>query len=193
MPRYELVLTHLYTNDTQVPDSKMPVTGSWVPVKDTEFIFFDGTTQEPMPLKDTADFNYMSQTIHVVGLFLMSLALIVAIATGIWVYVMRENRIVKASQPEFLYLLCAGSAMLALSLFFISWDEDKGTSTEQLSAYCSVFPWLAVIGYQVMYLALFFKVSKYILFSFLPKETLFRVAPSSCCRDCWCRICSFGD
>lgn len=154
---YELVLTHLYTNDTYV-ESDMPVTGSWVPVEGTEFLFFDGTTDPPMPLKTTADWNYLSQSIHILGLFLMSLALFISIGSGIWVFVYREDRIVKASQPEFLYLLCAGSTMVALSLLFISWDEDKGMSQENLSAFCSVFPWLFVIGYQVMYLALFFKV-----------------------------------
>lgn len=157
---YELVLTHLYTNDTQV-ESEMPVTGSWVPVEDTEFQFFDGTTNPPMPLKTTADWNYLSQSIHILGLFLMSLALLISIGSGIWVYILREDRIVKASQPEFLYLLCAGSTMVALSLFFISWDEDKGTTEDTLNAFCSVFPWLFVVGYQVMYLALFFKVSRH--------------------------------
>ena len=136
----------------------MPVTGSWVPVEGTEFIFFDGTTNEPQPLKTTVYFNYLTPSIHIFGLCLMALALLISIGSGIWVYVMREDRIVKASQPEFLYLLCAGASMVALSLFFISWDEDKGMSQGELSAFCSVFPWLFVIGYQVMYLALFFKV-----------------------------------
>ena len=156
---YELVLTHIYNNDTQVEDSEMPIPGSWFPVEGTEFLFFDGTTDPPMPLKTTADWNYLSQSIHILGLFLMSLAMFIAIASGLWVFFHRENRIVKASQPEFLYLLCFGSAMVAFSLFFISWDEDKGISEDALSSFCSVFPWLFVIGYQVMYLALFFKVS----------------------------------
>ena len=137
----------------------MPVTGSWVPVEGAEFLFFDGTPNPPMPLKTTAEWNYLTHSIHVLGLILMSLALLISIGSGIWVFIMREDRIVKASQPEFLYLLCAGSTMVALSLFFISFDEDKGMSEDQLSAFCSVFPWLFVIGYQVMYLALFFKVS----------------------------------
>jgi len=157
MRSYELVLTHLYTNDTQV-ESDMPVTGSWVPVEGEEFLFFDGTANPPMPLKTTADWNYLSQSIHILGLFLTALALLISVGTGIWVFIFREDCIVKASQPEFLYLLCAGSSMVALSLFFISWDEDKGMPEETLSVFCSVFPWLFVIGYQVMYLALFFKL-----------------------------------
>jgi 7 transmembrane sweet-taste receptor of 3 GCPR len=136
----------------------MPVTGSWVAVEGAEFIFFDGTTNEPEPKKTTVNWNYISNSIHILGLFLMSLALVISIASGAWVFIMRKDRIVKASQPEFLYLLCSGSAMVALSLFFISWDEDKGVSPDTLNAFCSAFPWFFVIGYQVMYLALFFKV-----------------------------------
>ncbi|CAB9498952.1 Gamma-aminobutyric acid (GABA) B receptor [Seminavis robusta] len=158
MQSYELVLTHLYTNDTQVEGSDMPVPGSWVPVEGTEFLFYDGTTNEPQPLKTTAEWNYLSPGIHAFGLFLCFFALVLAVGAGVWVYAMREDRIVKASQPEFLYLLCLGSAMVAFSIFFISWDEDKGVSEDTLSGFCSAFPWFFVIGYQVMYLALFFKL-----------------------------------
>lgn len=149
----------MYTNDTQV-ESEMPVTGSWVPVQGSEFIFFDGTTTEPSPKKTTAEWNYLSPSIHALGLFLTAISLFVSISSGIWVFVMREDRIVKPAQPEFLYLLCAGATMVGLSLFFITWDESQGMSADQLSAFCSVFPWLFVLGYQIMYLALFFKVSK---------------------------------
>jgi len=162
MQFYEFVLTHIYSNETQVP-SEMPIPGSWTPVNGTEFLFFDGTPTPPSPLKTTINFNFLSQSIHILGLCLMTIALLVSIGSATWVFVFREYRLVKASQPEFLYLLCLGSTMVGLSLFFISWDEDKGVSQEQLSRYCSVFPWLFVIGYQVMYLALFFKVSRFVL------------------------------
>lgn len=137
MQSYKLVLTHLYTNETQVTDSEMPVPGSWFAVEGAEFIFYDGTTNPPMPLKTTIDYNYLSHSVHVLGLFLMSIAFVIAIGSGVWVYVRREDTLVKAAQPEFLYLLCFGSGLLALSLFFISWDEDKGATQEQLSAFCS--------------------------------------------------------
>lgn len=138
--------------------SNMPVTGSWAPVEGAEFLFYDGTTTEPSPLKSTSDFNYLSHSFHVLGLFLTAVGLAITIGSGLWVYSLRANRLVKASQPEFLYLLCFGGALVSASLFFISWDEDKGATEDQLSAYCSVFPWFFIIGYQIMYMALFFKV-----------------------------------
>jgi hypothetical protein len=63
-----------------------------------------------------------------------------------------------ASQPEFLYLLCFGAALVATSLIFLSSDEGQGFSDKRLSRMCSAFPWFFVIGYLVMYSALFSKL-----------------------------------
>jgi hypothetical protein len=51
-----------------------------------------------------------------------------------------KERIVCASQPEFLYILCAEAALMVLSLFFISFDESKDWSQDKLSRACQVFP-----------------------------------------------------
>jgi 7 transmembrane sweet-taste receptor of 3 GCPR len=80
------------------------------------------------------------------------------LASGIWVFLNRSHKLVRASQPEFLYLLCFGAALVAPSVMFVSFDEEKDVSVEQLSRMCSAFPWFFVTGYLTMYCALFSKL-----------------------------------
>jgi 7 transmembrane sweet-taste receptor of 3 GCPR len=124
----------------------------------TTFLFFDGTAAEPMPLRDAFDENYLSRGIQVTGLILAGVAVIGAISSGCWGYIYRAHKLVRANQPEFLYLLCFGAALIATSSIFVAFDESDGFSEEQLSAMCSAFPWFFVIGYLLMYCALFSKL-----------------------------------
>lgn len=132
--------------------------GGWRNVPGTEFIFYDNTTEEPMPLRTVVDENLLSQGIQIAGLFLASLSMFIALATGLWVGINRNTRLIKASQPEFLYLLCFGAALVSASLFLISFDEGNGYTMAQLSNHCTAFPWLFCTGYLIMYASLFSKL-----------------------------------
>jgi gamma-aminobutyric acid type B receptor len=132
--------------------------GAWKSVNATEFLFFDSTSNEPMPLRDTANGHYISRSIQVVGLVMSGLALFLAVATALWVFCNREQQRIKASQPIFLYMLCFGAPLVAPSSIFLSFDEGKGYREKQLDAMCSAFPWFFVIGYLTMYCALFSKL-----------------------------------
>lgn len=159
MRRYNLILTHVYSHENEIINQDgESESGAWKAVPGTEFLFFDGTTNEPMPRRETFDPHYISNGFHVVGIFLSSLAVFLAIASGTWVFFNRDKRLVRAAQPEFLYLLCVGATLVAASSIFVSFDEDKGKSEEQLDRLCSAFPWFAVVGYSVMYCALFSKL-----------------------------------
>lgn len=143
---YTSILTSVYT------DTK------WNDVDGEKFLFFDGTPNSPMPLQTTFDYNYLSSGIQITGLTLTSLAMCIAIVSGTWVAIYRKERIVRAAQPEFLYILCTGAAIMAASLIFISFDEEKGWSEEKLSRACQAFPWLFIMGYLIIYCALFSKL-----------------------------------
>jgi hypothetical protein len=133
-------------------------TGAWRDIEDTEFLFFDGTATAPLPKRTVANAHYLSSTVRIIGFCLVGLSLLFSLVTAAWVYFHRESRLVKASQPEFLYLLCFGAALVATSLVFLSFDESQGLSEKRLSRMCSAFPWFFVIGYLVMYSALFCKL-----------------------------------
>lgn len=130
--------------------------GGW---EDLEaFVFFDGTSDQPMPLRTVFEENYLPRSLMIFGLVMMSIALLIALGSGIWVFRNRRRSIVRAAQPEFLHCICIGSSLVALSMIFISFDESYGWSTDQLSAACATFPWLFVVGYLVMYCAVYCKL-----------------------------------
>jgi hypothetical protein len=156
---YEQVLTHLYSHTNTIENGDSDGTdGAWEPVEGTSFFFFDGTSNEPMPRRDVYDSHYLPNGIQIAGIILASVAMISAFVTGLWVFVNRSNKLVKAGQPEFLYLLCFGAALVAPSSLFLTFDESDGLSTEQLSRMCSAFPWFFIIGYLLMYCALISKL-----------------------------------
>eukprot|EP00980_Cylindrotheca_fusiformis_P010016 scaffold2214_cov139-Cylindrotheca_fusiformis.AAC.13 len=131
----------------------------WVPVEGENFIFYDGTSEEPKPVRDVVDWNYLSSDVQTIGFVLVGVSLLIVFVSVVWVFVRRKERIVTASQPEFLYLLCFGATLQAVSLICISFDESYGWTNDQLSLACSLLPWFFVIGYLVQYCAIFSKVS----------------------------------
>jgi 7 transmembrane sweet-taste receptor of 3 GCPR len=157
---YEQVLTYLY-NFEKVSSSGLTSeeeNGTWVSVGNTSFLYFDGTTNEPMPRRDAVNANYHSRGIQITGFILAGIAFVFAIVSGCWVFVNRKHKLVKASQPEFLYILCVGAGLVAPSSIFFAFDENNGLTEQQLSGLCSTFPWLFVVGYLLMYCALFSKL-----------------------------------
>jgi hypothetical protein len=156
---YKQVLTHLYSYENEyVTVDMVTEQGAWTPVIDAPFLFFDETSNEPMPRRDVYDANYLSHGIQIAGLFLASVAFIGVVGTGLWVFANRQNKLIKAGQPAFLYLLCFGAALVAPSSIFMAFDESDGLTTEQLSGMCSAFPWFFIVGYLLMYSALICKL-----------------------------------
>jgi len=131
-----------------------------------------------MPLRTTEDFNYLSYSIQTLGLTLMGISLFVIIISAAWVFWRRKERTVTASQPQFLYLLCLGATLQAISLVFISFDESFGWSDDQLDRACSALPWFFVTGYLLQYCAIF-SITGAFNAAFLSKEELFSSSSSS--------------
>mmetsp|Transcript_14325 Transcript_14325/g.20999 ORF Transcript_14325/g.20999 Transcript_14325/m.20999 type:complete len:686 (-) Transcript_14325:257-2314(-) len=132
----------------------------WEDIEGTQFKFFNGQPDQPMPLRTVFENNYLSIAMHNFGLVMMSLAVFIAIASALWIWVQRKKSIVRAAQPVFLYCICFGSAMLATSIIFISFDESYGWSEDHLSMACTAFPWFFVIGYLIQYCAIFCKFQR---------------------------------
>jgi len=92
------------------------------------------------------------------GIVLMLIAVIFSICCGAWVFWFRLHRIVTASQPIFLYLLCFGCGLFSLSIFFISFDEGSGYIPDHLGVYCMASIWCVCLGHLLIYGALFTKL-----------------------------------
>ena len=145
---YETVLTSIwnssYTTNAFGEDYEG---GVWSNVGDTKFLYYDRTTEEPMPLRDVADANMLSNGMQIAILTLSSVAIFLCIATGIFVIVKKKHKHIRSAQPEFLLMLCFGATLVAASIIFVSFDESDGLSEKQLSSLCTTFPWFAVVGY----------------------------------------------
>jgi hypothetical protein len=132
------------------------------------FVYRDGRTVPPELLRDEPDQNYLSSGLRAMGFALMGIALLCCIVSATWVFVRRKHRVLRASQPEFLYLIAFGSAVQASSIITISNDESFGWSTEALSRACMASAWLLPFGTLIIYAALFTKlwrVNKVLQFS----------------------------
>lgn len=121
------------------------------------FIFADGTDQPP-PLIDAIDMNFLSTGLRAAGLTLMSIAMALAVVSALFVFAHKTHRVLKASQPPFLYLLCFGAFVEASTIFTISFDEGAGWNEAQLSSACMATPWLLAMGHITVYSALFTKM-----------------------------------
>jgi hypothetical protein len=130
----------------------------WTKVEGDEFVYYDQTTNEPMPLRTAVDQNYLSDSVQIFGLVFVGISLFIIFVSVVWIFLRREERIVTMSQPQFLYLLCFGAALQAVSLVFVSFDESHGFSDDRLDMACSAFPWFFVIGYLIQYCAVFSKL-----------------------------------
>lgn len=133
-----------------------PVTNQWHHV--SPFVYRDGRRETPELLRDEPDQNYLSSGLRIMGYTLMSIALLGAIVSVLWVYHHQTHRVVRASQPVFLYLIAFGAAVEALTIAAISNDESYGWSIESLSIACMVAPWLLASGHIIIYSALFTKL-----------------------------------
>jgi hypothetical protein len=125
-------------------------------------IFNDGSTTPPLDLPPVqVDANFIEWTLRGVGwsmsLFLMTLS----ISFCFWSYFFREARVVKASQPIFLYMICAGCFLMSFAIIFSSID-DEIASTEVCSAFCIVTPWFFCVGWILSFSALFAKTYRVI-------------------------------
>ena len=107
----------------------------------SSFVYRDGSTNPPMPLREEPPQNYLSPGLRIVGLLLMSIAILSAVLSTAFVILRREHRVIKSSQPPLLLLVIFGTLIESLSILLISNDESFGWNKEALSRACMSFPW----------------------------------------------------
>lgn len=97
----------------------------WKTVHDS--VYCGGRTLLPLLLRDEPEKNFLSRPLQALGLSLMVFAAAASVARGLWVFVYREHRVLKVSQPPFLYLVCLGTLVLAMaSLQYLSMKVTGG-------------------------------------------------------------------
>ncbi|CAB9528080.1 Gamma-aminobutyric acid (GABA) B receptor [Seminavis robusta] len=110
--------------------------------------------------------NHLGRGIRGVGYCIYAFILVVAGGLMYWVHVNRDERIVKASQPEFLIAICFGCVVLASAIIPMSLDdgvlEEDGGCVGCTCAGCDVAcmssPWLYAMGFVIIFASLFSKI-----------------------------------
>ena len=71
-----------------------PVDGQWIAAEDGPFLFSDGTASAPMPLRDNPNI-YLSSSVQIAGLTLMSVSLFLSALVALLVFLSRKEKIIE--------------------------------------------------------------------------------------------------
>ncbi|KAL7539699.1 hypothetical protein ACHAXR_009510 [Thalassiosira sp. AJA248-18] len=102
------------------------------------------------------DYNYLTG-IRPLGYMFVAISMLWVFVCVVWTQKYIETRVVKASQPEFLRLICVGCLIMVGSIIPLSVD-DSFASPERCSRACMAFPWLLSFGFTTTFAALFSKI-----------------------------------
>lgn len=120
----------------------MIMSTSWVAIEGVPFLYSDGTTKPPLFLPPLEVYQ-IEDYAYITGFVLSSICLSLAIGFGIWTSVRRKSKVVRASQPIFLGMLCAGAFVLASTMIPLSLADFPEETLAQL---CTSVPWLFSTG-----------------------------------------------
>jgi 7 transmembrane sweet-taste receptor of 3 GCPR/Receptor family ligand binding region len=132
--------------------------GQWTNIK--AYILNDGTSNVPPDLPPVVvDMNYYSTGIRALVAAYCGIAILLSIGFASWTYAKRMTRVIRASQPFFLYLICVGTTILALSMIPLSLDHGVA-SVEGCTVACNAVVWLIALGSTIIFSALFTKTHR---------------------------------
>jgi len=147
--------TRIIFRSTKSAVVSLTPSGGWVEVI-TPYVYADSTTIQPLSLPLPAvDFHPIPNWALGVGLGFCSLMMLMSLGWCMWSIVHRKQRVVKASQPFFLIMLCIGTFLIATSIIPTSFQEPMSDLTLDIG--CMLFPWLACVGFVTAFSALFTK------------------------------------
>ena len=122
-------------------------------------VFNDGSTVVAQDLEPVrVNQNYIGSRLRAVGLVLSILVMVSSLCFSLWTFRHGKERVVLASQPIFLHLLCFGTAMMGSAIVPFSFDEE--VNGVNLNASCRVVPWLWSLGWCIAFSALFTKTMR---------------------------------
>lgn len=103
--------------------------------------------------------------IRAYGYILVALIFLCSIGFGGWSIRYRKSQIVRASQPFFLVMLCAGTMVLGSAIIPLGIDDGDSTllscslmDNQSCDRACMSIPWLLALGWSIVFSALFSKL-----------------------------------
>jgi len=128
--------------------------GAWVELE--PYVFNDGTTNiaPEVPPAET-QFDYYSKATRTVAWIMCILVVGLSIAMMFWTRIHETHRVVRASQPIFLYVICLGCLLFASAILPLTIDPSVGqVTTRGCDVACQTVPWLLSIGFSLIFSAL---------------------------------------
>ena len=84
----------------------------------TPFLYQNNSTKPPIFLPPISrDMNLIPNGVRYFGLLLCIFTMLLSVACGVWTYFYRNEYVIRASQPVFLYQLCLGCFVVSTSFF----------------------------------------------------------------------------
>eukprot|EP00956_Cyclotella_meneghiniana_P038765 scaffold159697_cov56-Cyclotella_meneghiniana.AAC.3 len=109
-------------------DSDVFALGEWD--SHVSYTYNDGTSNAPPDLPPlVTDDSYPSTATKAIGMVFFAIIFVLSIGFGSWTYINRNKRIVRSSQPMFLYIISAGTIIMGSSLIPLSIDPSVTDQT----------------------------------------------------------------
>ena len=100
------------------------------------------------------DNNYIGN-LAIIGYIFCAVVALFSISITEWVWFNRKNSVIRASQPLFLYMICAGTLVMGLSIIPLAFDDE--TSHHNADIACMASPCMFFLGASAVYAALIYK------------------------------------
>jgi len=110
----------------------------------------------PSHCRGTQEYHYRPSYLNDLGIALCVVNMALSLGFGMWVAYHRNDKVIKASQPHFLYLVCVGCMISSVSLIFIGVD-DKNHTAEELDGMCQATAWFYALGFATTITSLYAK------------------------------------
>jgi len=121
-----------------------------------EFYFNDGRSVPPLDLPQVEETVLSISTAALAGgLVMASLAMILGILCFVGTIWFRNQKIVRASQPIFMCMICFGCIIISASV--IPMSLQNASNTRILDMACMTTPWLLCVGFVTSFSVLFAK------------------------------------
>jgi hypothetical protein len=132
-------------------------------INEKGFIYNDGTTTRPEEvwLYDVK-IKYANNIFLAIASIFCTLSITVAVVCAVWTWKNKKTRIIQASQPFFLLLICAGTIIVATAIIpqiFVNIDH-RNDQRNGCSVACASNLWLLSIGFAIISSAFYSKMHR---------------------------------
>lgn len=102
------------------------------------------------------DLNHLSG-VRIIAYAMSAIVMATSVGFGTWVYINKTERVVRASQPFFLIMICVGTLVMGSAIIPATID-DSVASIKGCNLACMSFVWLVPCGFSIAFSALFSKI-----------------------------------